>query len=142
MYAPDELEVARAQSGLAIAALETLKADPPAPLHAITRLLRRAGEIYGLSDGEVVGRSRSKPRPQARAWVCYHAVTAHRFSLQDIAARLRMSSHADVCYHAHSHALRHGLAAPDVYRAKSLSTVYEGPEPTLDRPWHRKSRGR
>ncbi|RKQ95444.1 helix-turn-helix domain-containing protein [Maricaulis maris] len=117
--------------------------DPAERLRALSTqpyiadLLDEAAAIYAVAIDDILSPAKPTRIVRARQWVMYHAALAGRMSLPDIARRLQRKDHATVIHGVRVHALRHGLPLMSVPRdlASLPPVIFEGPEPTRDRPW-------
>ena len=96
-----------------------------------------AAAIYGVTARQICGLQRRDRVVRARHWAMYNAYCRSRSTLSDIAVRMGQRDHLVVRYAIARHAVRHGLPilvkiSPD---HPALAHPYEGPEPTLERPW-------
>lgn len=132
-------EVSAAQAALRdardLARLREFRARMALP--KVTDLQAKASMIYGVPVEDIRAKTRMFAPSRARHWVFYHAVMQGRTSTPDIGRRTGARDHSTVIAGAIAHAIRHRLEMPgDRDPGDQYPHLYEGPEPTLDRPFN------
>lgn len=104
---------------------------------SVPQFIEWAARIYGTTVAQINGNQRTTRVTRARHWAMYNAYRYGRCGRPEIARRMGGKDPSSVWWGIVRHAVRHGLdltveVAPD---HSILKHPYEGPEPSLERPW-------